>query len=259
MNHIKFTALTKIIVGISSILLQVQPLFAIGVFPDETLFKSSEPFPTGKIKFREDWVYHYTNGKAGIRQKSGYERYDDFGLKVEEAKFNSDGKVVLEATYTYDEYAREIQAIGTENNVSFFKKWTYNFDDNKKILTKTLFNNSVNHEMWIYKFDSAGNICEKVNFNKDGELNFKYAISYTDFNKTKELIEYDTNGKPYEKWLYIYSDKKLNTEVIHYNSSNEVLHRYINKYDENGLLQEVQTYDGENKLIEKTLSIYQYY
>lgn len=255
----KSTKFTKITFGIISILIQVQPLFAIGVFPDETLFKSSEPLPSGKIKFREDWVYHYNDGNAGVRQKSGYERYDDFGLKIEEAKFNAEGKAILEATFTYDEYARETQAIGYENNVSFFKKWTYTFDDSKKVLTKTLFNNSVNHEKWIYKFDSAGNICEKINFNKDGELNFKYAISYTDFNKTKELIEFDANGELYEKWIYIYSEKKQNIEVIHYNSSNEVLHTYLNKYDENGLLLEVQTYDGENKLIEKTISIYQYY
>ena len=71
MKSTKFTPFTKVAFGIISILIQVQPLFAIGIFPDETLFKTSEPFPTGKIKFREDWVYHYIDGNAGVRQKSG--------------------------------------------------------------------------------------------------------------------------------------------------------------------------------------------
>ncbi len=233
---------------------------AIGYYPDETFSKSLEFPKSGKIKFREDWVYKLYNGKiASTGVKIGYERYDMQGQKLEEANYTREGLPLLEITYTYDEYGREAQCLGLKQNRSFFNKWEYSFDDRNKTLEKHIFKGTSNKEKTIYRFNDLGNVVEEINYDASGDINYHYIISYTSFNKPAELIELDGNGEAYEKWLYIYNSEKQNIEVQQFDASMQLYKKYLNVFDKSGFQKEVLTFDKDGNELEKTISVYQYY
>ena len=233
---------------------------AQGYFPDATLSKPISPSKSGKVKFREDWLYKFSNGKmTPLGIKVGYDRFDSTGLKVEEANYDMKGNPLLEVTYSYDEWGREAQCLGYKESKNFYRKWSYNFIDSSRTLEKTVYNNPANHEKWIYRFDASGNIVEEVNYNTAGELSYRYKIKYTSFNKPAELVEYSGNGAMYEKWIYLYNKKYQNIEVMQFNASEELYKKYINQFDDNGNQKEVMSVDKNGTELERTISVYQFY
>ncbi len=232
--------------------------FPQGYFPDATLAKPIELSQSGKVKFREDWLYSYENGKMSPKGfKIAYDRFDSLGQKIEEANYDLNGKTLLEATYSYDEWGREIQCVGIRNQRNFYHRWHYSFNDSSKTLEKFLTNN--NKQRWIYRFDSFGNIREEINFDEDGSVNYTYKINYTKFGKPAELTEYSGTGTMYEKWIYLYNDKFQNIEVMQFDSEGELIKKYLNKYDSMGNRKEVITLDNLDKELERTVSVYQFY
>jgi uncharacterized protein YkuJ len=254
-KNYKKTTLTFLLAFLSSI-----SGFAFGCFPDETFSKSAKIAQSGKIKFREDYVYPLNQGNvvsSGI--KIGYERFDKLGQKLEEVSFSRDGKALLEVTYTYDEWGREAQCLGLKGNKSFFSKWEYQFNDSNKTLEKAVYNSSTNQEKTIYYFDSVGNIVEEINYSKEGDLIYHYLIVYTEFNKPLEITELSGNGVVYEKWKYFYDKNNQNIEIHQYNGSDELFKKYLNTYDVNGLQKEALSLDRNGNPIEKIVSVYQYF
>lgn len=233
--------------------------FAIGCIPDETFSKSVTIPKAGKIKFREDWVYKYENGNfspAGV--KKGYERFNQFGLKIEEANYDLSGNPMAEISYTYDEFGREAQCIGARGTTTFFSKWCYDFNDSAHVLIKTAFNAS-SKEKYIFHFNESGNIDEEINYDKNGELNYHYKIRYTSFNKPAVLIEYGASGELYEKWEYLYNAENQNIEVREFNSTAELYKKYLNTFDKDGIQKEIITLDKDGNRLEKLVSVYQFY
>ncbi len=233
---------------------------AQGFFPDATFSKPLPASSSGKIKFRQDWMYKFSEGKMSpLGIKTGFDRYDSTGLKIEEANYDLRGNPLLELTYSYDEWGRETQCIGIKENKNFYRKWSYDFIDSSKTLIKKVYNNSSNYEKWIYSFDLAGNIVEEINYNSAGELVYQYKIIYTKFNKPAELIELNGNGTMYEKWIYLYDKKLQNIEVMQFNASEEVYKKYFNKFDDFGNQIEILTVDKDEKKLEKTIFVYQFF
>ncbi len=233
---------------------------SIGCIPDESFSKSMKLPTAGKIKFREDYAYKINHGKidpSGV--KIGYERYDKLGQKLEEASYSSEGKSLLEITYTYDEWGREAQCLGLKENINFFNKWVYHFNEDTKTLEKAIYNRGASLEKTIYRFDSVGNIVDEISYSKTGELNYHYQISYTPFNKPAILIELAGNGEVYEKWTYTYNAQHQNIEVLQFNAASELYRKYINSFDTNGIQKEVLTTDKDGNALEKIVSIYQFY
>ena len=234
--------------------------FAQGYFPESSLVKPIAVSKSGRIKFREDWVYkseHGTLSPLGI--KIGYDRFDSIGQKVEEANYDLNGNALLEVTYSYDEWGREIQCLGLKDRNSFYRKWEYSFVDSIKCLEKRVYRNKSNKQRWLYRFDNFGNIVEETNYTPEGDFNYKYIIKYTKFNKPAELTEYSGSGTMYEKWIYLYNKQNQNIEVMQFDASGNLFRKYINKFDEYGNQKEVITLDSEEKELERTVSIYQYF
>ncbi len=232
---------------------------AQGFFPDATFSKPLLPTPSGKIKFREDWLYKFTNGKmTPLGIKIGYDRYDSLGMKVEEANYDLKGNPLLEVTYTYDEWGREAQCLGYRESKIFYRKWAYDFIDSSKCLEKRVFNNA-SKEKWIYRFDAAGNIVEEINYNANGELNYRYVIKYTTFNKPAEIVELSGNGTLYEKWIYLYNKRNQNIEVMQFDAGEELFKKYLNTFDEFGNQKEIMTVDKNGIELERTVSLYQFF
>ena len=242
------------------LLLPISGGIAQGYFPDATLTKPVPPSRSGKIKFREDWVYRFGDGKLSpLGVKIGYDRFDTLGLKIEEANYDAKGNPTLEVTYSYDEWGREAQCLGLRNQKNFYRKWAYEFIDSSKSLIKSVYNNTISKEKSIYRFDAKGNIIEEVSYDQNGDLLYRYVILYTNFNKPAELIEYSGNGTVYERWVYKYNSSNQNSEVLQFNSSNELFRKYKNLYDEFGNQKEVLTEDTSGNLIERTISVYQFF
>lgn len=242
------------------LLLRQIPAFAVGYFPETSLAQALEFPQNGKIKFREDWIYKIENNKVvSVGIQSGYEKYNSAGYKLEEAAYDHDGKVLLEATYTYDEWGREAQCLGFKDNKSFFNKWEYSFNEYDKVLEKKLYNCTNNNKKSIYHLDASGNVIKEINFDEEGTLNYRYEIKYTNFNRIAELIEYGANGELFEKWEFTYNAKHQNTEVIQYDSNQMLYKKYVIRFDEDGNLKEIMIYDKEGNAIEKRVSIYQYF
>ncbi len=244
-----------------ALLLEI-PLFvsAIGYFPDESFSKSIETPVSGKVKFREDWVYKLYNGKvASAGVKIGYESYDKQGQKIEEANFTKDGMPLLEVTYTYDDWGREAQCLGSKLATNFFTKWEYSFDEKSRTLVKKIYKSTSDKERTIYIFNEKGNISEEINFDKEGGINYHYKITYTSFNKPLELVEMDGNGDTYQKWVYEYNENRQNVEVKQFDATLDLYKKYKNIFDANGTQKEVHTFDKEGNEVEKTISVYQYY
>ena len=154
-----------------------QHCFAQSYYPIVGLSLSAQVIKASKIKFREDYVYNYTDGKLSVLgNKIKFERFDTLGQKVEEVKFDEKGNSIFEVTYTYDNYGRELQCIGHKNKDMFYRRWDYSFNEATKSLEKTVYNNVFNLEKWIYRFDSLGNIVEETSYNADGEFNYRYLM-----------------------------------------------------------------------------------
>ncbi len=233
---------------------------AQGYFPDVTLAKPTQVQKAARIKFREDWLYRIENGRMSPQGlKIGYDRFDSLGRKVEEANYDLTGKPLLEVTYSYDEWGREIQCLGLKEKQNFYRKWEYTFNDSTKCLVKKVYNNPTNKQKWVYQFDSMGNIIEEKSYNADGEFNYRFAISYTNFGKPAELTEFSGNGTMYEKWIYLYNKQFQNTEVMQFDAGGELFKKFVNKFDGFGNMIEVYTLDKYNKEIERTVSVYQFF
>jgi hypothetical protein len=233
---------------------------AQGYFPDVTLAKPIQVPKSARIKFREDWLYRFENGKMSPQGLLiGYDRFDSLGRKIEEANYDLSGKALLEVTYTYDEWGREIQCLGLKEKENFYRKWEYSFNDSLKCLIKTVYNNPFNKQRWVYHFDSVGNIFEEESFNANGEFNYRYKITYTKFGKPAELIEYSGNGTMYEKWIYLYNQRNQNIEVMQFDANGELFKKFQNKFDNLGNMKEVYTLDKYDKELERTISVYQFF
>ena len=260
MNKISQRGLTLLILFLIHVIEPVSVSLAQGYFPDATLSKPIEISKSGRIKFQEIWLYRFVNGKISpLGLKIGYDRYDSLGQKVEEANYDLKGNPLLEVTYSYDEWGREIQCLGLKEKENFYRKWEYEFNDSTKNLEKRVYNNPFNKLKWVYHFDSAGNIVEETNYNSNGEFNYRYVIKYTEFGKIAELTEYSGSGAMYEKWIYLYNLKHQNIEVMQFDAAGELYLKFLNKYDEMGNRKEVYTLDKNDKELERTVSIYQFF
>ena len=83
-----------------SILNPISSGLAQGYIPDVTLTKPAEISKSGKIKFREDWVYKYDQGNmTPLGVKIAYDRFDSLGLKIEEANYDMMGNSLLQQCY----------------------------------------------------------------------------------------------------------------------------------------------------------------
>ena len=137
MKQIKALRIKSSLLFLLIIFIPLTAGMAQGYFPDATLQKPMPSNQVGRVKFREDWVYKYGEGKMSpIATKIGYERFDTLGLKIEEAKYDMLGKALLEVTYSYDEWGRESQCLGLRASKSFYRKWAYEYIDTSKCLVK---------------------------------------------------------------------------------------------------------------------------
>lgn len=260
MNNISQRSLLLLCLFITFLLKPFTIGFAQGYFPEPSLSKPIAISKSGRIKFREDWVYKSEHGRwSPLGKKIGYDRFDSIGQKIEEANYDLSGNALLEVTYSYDEWGREIQCLGLKDRNSFYRKWEYSFIDSTKCLEKRVYRNQSNKQRWLYRFDDLGNIIEETNYSPEGDFNYKYAIKYTKLGKPAELTEYSGNGAMYEKWIYLYNKQNQNIEVMQFDASGTLFRKYLNKFDEYGNQKEVITLDSDEKELERTVSIYQYF
>ena len=228
--------------------------------PECTLTKPLDIEQSGKIKFREAWLYKVKDGMMSPQGiKIGYERFDLMGRKVEQAKYDESGKTLFEVTYTFDNWGRELQCVGLMNEENFFRKWQYISLDSLNLLEKHVYHISTNKQKWLYYFDDKGNVKEEVNYNADGEFNYRYRIIYNNFGKISELSEYNGDSSLYEKWVYVYNNKNQNIGIMQFESNGEMFRKYIKKYNENGVISEVYALDPEDHELQRVVYLYQYF
>jgi len=210
-------------------------------------------------------IYNYDkNGNLAEHTNSDGKKlevysYNNSGYRIHSVNYNIKGKILSEATYTYD----------MDGNVIENKNLTYKKDT--IILTNTFKNDDkgVPQEMnvysknkflykWLFKYNDKGIKIEESKYYPKDSLAEKWVYKYDDKGNKTEMAMY--NDSLVEKFVYTYNDSHDVTEDILYGRLGRLYHDYVYNYtyDEKGNWNKKVFYEGST-LKGVTIRVIEYY
>ena len=143
--------------------------------------------------------------------------------------------------------ANEYDSLGNEiKSVYFFKDYSMTVDTSDGKLMDSM--------VTVQTYDKKGNKIGSISYDKDGKLNYKSTITYNEFNKIVDLIQYDSYGDIENKVHNVYDN---NGDLIS-STSNDLKEKIIKitKIKMNGdIAKEIVETDENSKLLEKYILI----
>lgn len=184
--------------------------------------------------------------------------FDKNGLRKEQIRFTSLGKVDLRYTFKYDNFGRiiKMEVYNASNNLVGKKESKYDLNGNEieRILVDQ---ERGNPSKMIFNYDNENRLIETKNFNDKGELINLFKNAWNNDKLVNSQIE-NNDGKIIVKTHFTY-DK--NGKVIKEEVTESSSYTINYKYDTQGNLIEISnpqtkrymTYDKNNDLIEDKL------
>ena len=213
---------------------------------------------TVKGGYKQCMVYHYEYKKGKLdlnsKEKRYYYKYNDNGVKTEEALLDSDGTISRKQTYQYDDRGNIVEKTKTDkhsryesvcnkyddkgikigeiinkidSNVTF--KETFRYDSSGRLLEESKFApDNYLEENNFYKYDNRGNIVEI-----SGLASIRYhELSENKIGKYKEKFKYNDSGKILEREMVsmmLKSNNKFKEQRIYDGNGNIIKHlKFIN-------------------------------
>ena len=192
----------------------------------ETVFKAdnkSDKIITGK-KINNSFNYE---SKVILNQK---------GYKIEETRYNFDGKPSINLKYSYNEKQNctEEDRYNGDGNLANKRLFNYKYDETGKLIEENWINDNGIASKAMYKYDLKGNIVEKSFFKLDGTLDWKTTSVYDSNNNIIENIDWNSKGKIDWRTTYKVNDKGKVVEETLYKRGTKFYIMYKTEYDSFG-------------------------
>lgn len=184
--------------------------------------------------------------------------FDKNGLRKEQIRYTSLGKIDLRYTFKYDNFGRIIRMDVYDGANKLIGKKESKYDINGNEVERILFDEERGGPAkMLFKYDNEKNLIEIKNFNDKGELINIFKNVWEKGKLVNSEIE-DNNGKVIVKTHFVY-DNNGNLIKEEVNESSQYVISY--KYDSKGNLIEISnpqtkrymTYNQNNDLVEDKL------
>ncbi len=193
--------------------------------------------------------YSYTYGEKEPRKiyRVCHKEYDREGRIILDEEFTEDSSSARKFTYLYDSagnLAEEVFYRKDEDRTTD----TY-FYDEKGILIRTQYCNTLRCETDEYSYDEAGRVIEIISYDDEGKLSNIKEFTYDDRGRKIRSTTHDKKTEFTHFYLYEYDDSDNGmTAYTQYGQPSSKLLWYTELYDSSGRVFEHKDFNSDGKL-----------